>query len=79
MSTVTIRVPEDKRDILKIIASIEKREMKDIVSELIDGYIERHQETLYILSNPEWVSLIKQGKEEVRKGIKGKTLAQLEG
>jgi hypothetical protein len=79
MSTVTIRVPEDKRDILKIIASVEKREMKDIVSELIDGYIESHNETLEILSNPEWVRLIKQGKKEVQKGIKGKTLAQLEG
>ncbi|MHB1664795.1 MAG: hypothetical protein ACYCT7_05980 [bacterium] len=78
MPTVTIRVPEDKRDILKIIASVEKREMKDIVSELIDGYIEMHQETLNILSNPEWVKLIKQGKEEVQNGIKGKTLAQLD-
>jgi len=78
MSTVTVRVPEDKRDMLKIIASVEKREMKDILSELIDGYIESHNETLEILSNPDWVRLIKKGKEEIEKGIKGKTLAQLE-
>jgi len=79
MSTATVRIPENKRDTLKIIASIEKKEMKEIISELIDGYIERHQETLEILSKPEWVELVRKGKEEVIKGIKGKTLNELEG
>jgi hypothetical protein len=53
MSTATVRIPEDKRDTLKIIASIEKREPKEIVSELIDDYVERHKETLELLSTPE--------------------------
>jgi predicted CopG family antitoxin len=78
MSTATVRIPEDKRDTLKIIASIEKKEIKEILSELIDEYIERHKETLDLLSRPEWVELIKKGKEEVVKGIKGKTLNELE-
>ncbi len=42
MSTATVRIPVDKRDILKVIASIEKKEIKEILSELIDEYIERH-------------------------------------
>ena len=79
MSTATIRIPENKRDTLKIIASIEKKEMKEIISELIDEYIDRHKETLEILSKPEWVEMIKKGKEEIAKGIKGKTLNELEG
>lgn len=79
MSTVTVRIPKDRKDILKIISSVEQREMKDILSELIDEYISRHRETLEILSNPEWVDIIMRGKEEIRKGIKGKSIDDLEG
>jgi predicted transcriptional regulator len=78
MSTATVRIPEDKRDTLKIIASIEKKDIQEILSELIDDYIERHKETLNLLSRPEWVEMIKKGKEEVAKGIKGKKLNELE-
>ena len=72
------RLAQDKKDKLKILASIEKREMKEILSELIDEYIERHKETLELLSKPEWVEMIETGKSEVTKGIKGKSLEELE-
>jgi predicted CopG family antitoxin len=78
MGTATVRIPEQKRDILKVIASIEKREMKQILSELIDEYIDRHRETLDILSKPEWVEAIERGKAEIESGIKGKSLDELE-
>ena len=78
MSTVTVRIPEEKRDVLKIIATLEKRDMRGILSELIDEYISRHQETLELLSNPKWASIIKQGKKEIETGLKGKTLSELE-
>ena len=68
MQTCTVRIPEDKKDKLKILASIEKREMKEILSELIDEYIERHKETLELLSKPEWVETIETGKSELTKG-----------
>ena len=77
MSTATVRIPAEKRDILRIIASIEKTEMKEILSELIDEYIERHQETLDLLSKPEWVDIIVRGKDEVDAGVVGKTLDEL--
>jgi predicted CopG family antitoxin len=77
MATATVRIPAEKRDILRIIAGIEKTEMKKILSELIDEYIERHQETLDLLSRPEWVDIIARGKEEVDKGVKGKRLDEL--
>jgi hypothetical protein len=32
MSTATVRIPDDKRDLLKIIASVEKTEIKQILS-----------------------------------------------
>ena len=78
MGTATVRIPEGKRDILKVIASIEKREMKDILSELIDEYIKRHRETVDLLSRREWVEVIERGKAEVAKGAKGKSLGKLE-
>ena len=77
MSTATLRIPEEKRDLLRIIASVERREMKDIVAELIDEYVERHRETLDLLSRPEWVEEIRKGRAEVHRGVKGKSLADL--
>jgi predicted transcriptional regulator len=68
MSTTTVRIPENKRDTLKIIASVEKRDIKEILSELIDEYIERHRETLEILSRPDWVEAIAEGIKASEKG-----------
>ena len=77
MPTATVRIPAEKRDILKIIAGIEKTEMMEILSGLIDEYIERHKETLELLGKPEWVEAIMRGKEEVKRGVKGKALDEL--
>jgi len=68
MSTTTVRIPQDMKDTLKIIASVEKRNIKDILSELIEEYVGRHQETLEILSRPEWVEAIQQGLRASEKG-----------
>ena len=78
MATATVRIPAEKRDILRIIAGIERTEMKEILSDLIDEYIERHKETLDLLSKPEWVDIIARGKDEVARGIAGKGLDELE-
>lgn len=77
MATATVRIPADKRDILRIIAGVEKTEMKEILTELIDEYIERHRETLELLSRPEWVDVITRGKEEIAEGVEGKGLDEL--
>ena len=77
MATATVRIPAEKRDILRIIAGIEKTEMKEILTDLIDEYIERHQETLDLLSRPEWVDIIVRGKQEVDADVKGKGLDEL--
>jgi len=77
MATATVRIPAEKRDILRIIAGIEKTEMKEILSDLIDEYIERHKETLDLLSRPEWVEIITRGKLEVNSSVKGKALEEL--
>ncbi|MEE9523463.1 MAG: hypothetical protein V3V59_01800 [Thermodesulfovibrionales bacterium] len=68
MATTTVRIPEEKRDLLKIVASVEKRDIKDILTELIDEYLERHQETLEILSRPDWVDAITKGLKASERG-----------
>ncbi|MEW6110198.1 MAG: hypothetical protein AB1632_13690 [Nitrospirota bacterium] len=68
MSTTTVRIPEEKRDLLKVVASVEKRDIKEILSELIDEYLERHKETLEILSQPDWAEAINNGLKAAEKG-----------
>ena len=77
METATVRIPADKRDILKIIAGLEKTEIKEILSRLIEEYVERHKEPLDLLSTPGWVEAITRGKEEVAGDVKGKSLEEL--
>lgn len=78
METATVRIPKDKRDTLKIISSVERRDLKDILSELIDEYIDRHKETLELLSKPEWVEIIRKGKKEIKDDVRGKSIDELE-
>ena len=78
METATVRIPKDKRDTLKIISSVERRDLKDILSELIDEYIDRHKETLELLSKPEWIDIIRKGKKEIKDNVRGKSLDELE-
>ena len=68
MATTTVRIPKDKRDTLKIIANVEKRDIKEILSELIDEYIERHKETLEIFFRPDWVASMKKRLKTAEKG-----------
>jgi len=57
----TVKLDSGKRDVLKIIATVEKRDIKTILGELVDDYIERNKETLEILSRPDWVEAIEEG------------------
>ena len=52
MDTATIRIPEDKKNLLKAISSLENKKMNDIIVDLIDEYVNRHRETLELLAVP---------------------------
>ena len=67
MATATIRIPEDKKNILKAISSLENKKMNDILVELIDEYVERHKETLELLSIPGLYENLVKSSEEFRK------------
>jgi len=64
----TVKLDSKKRDVLKIIATVEKRDIKNILGELVDDYIERHKETLQILSRPDWMDAISKGTSEIERG-----------
>ena len=68
MATATIRIPEDKKNILKAISSLENKKMNDIIVELIDEYVERHKETVELLSIPGLYENLRKSSEEFRKG-----------
>lgn len=46
MSVMSIRIPEEKRKQLKVIASLEGKSMSNIVSDLIEEYVVEAQERL---------------------------------
>ena len=53
MSVMSIRIDDNKRKALKVIASIEGRSMGGIVSELIEDYIKQNKEKIKELSKKE--------------------------
>ena len=53
MGVMSIRINEDKRKMLKVIASIEGKTMSTIMSELIDEYVKRNRKKILELSERE--------------------------
>jgi hypothetical protein len=67
METATIRIPEDKKNILKAVASLENRKMNDLIVELIDEYIERRKEAAEIMAIPGLVDQVRASSREFRR------------
>jgi predicted DNA-binding protein len=53
MSVMSVRIDDNKRKALKIIASIEGKSMGSIVTELIENYIDEKKDVLINLSESE--------------------------
>jgi hypothetical protein len=68
VQTATIRIPEAKKDLLKTIASLEKKKMNDLVVKLIDDYAERYRESLELLAIPGLLKEIRKSQREMREG-----------
>ena len=68
METATIRIPEEKKNLLKAVASLENRKMNDILIDLIDEYVERRKETLELLAIPGLLRKVRQSEREFREG-----------
>jgi predicted CopG family antitoxin len=68
LATATIRIPEDKKNLLKAISSLENKKLNDVIVELIDEYIERHKETLELLSIPGFYGNLIKLSEEFKEG-----------
>ncbi|MCK7483619.1 MAG: hypothetical protein M0C28_46305 [Candidatus Moduliflexus flocculans] len=68
METATIRIPEEKKNLLKAAASLENRKMNDVVIDLIDEYIESRKETLELLAIPGLLRAVRAASREFRGG-----------
>lgn len=53
MSIMSIRIDDNKRKVLKVIASLEGKTMGGIIMQLIDEYIKRNREKIAELSEKE--------------------------
>jgi len=58
MSIMSIRIDDNKRKTLKVIASIEGKTMGSIVSDLIESYIDHNKEKIPSLSEKENLNAI---------------------
>jgi PHD/YefM family antitoxin component YafN of YafNO toxin-antitoxin module len=68
METATIRIPEEKKNLLKAVASLENKKMNDLIVDLIDEYVARRRETLEIMSVPGLYESIRTSSREFRAG-----------
>jgi len=68
METSTIRIPEEKKNLLKAIASLENKKMNDVIVKLIDDYAARRKESLELLAIPGFLKEIRKAEREFRKG-----------
>lgn len=68
METATIRIPAEKKNLLKTIASLENKKMNDIIVDMIDDYAERRRETLELLAIPSFLEKIERSRREIREG-----------
>jgi PHD/YefM family antitoxin component YafN of YafNO toxin-antitoxin module len=68
METATIRIPEDKKNLLKAVASLENRKMNDILVDLIDEYVGSRKETLELLAIPGFFRRLQAARREFREG-----------
>ena len=68
METATIRIPEDKKNLLKAVASLENRKMNDLLVDLIDEYINRRKETLQLMAVPGLYEQLRTSSREFRQG-----------
>ena len=64
----TIRLPDDRLRLIRAIAGYEGRTLSDIFTELLDEYIERHNETLELLHIPNFARECREGLDEIKTG-----------
>lgn len=76
-AVTTLRLPEEKLSLIRGIAGYENRSLAAIYLELTNEYIERHKETMELLSIPNFLEDCLTGVEDVRAG-KGIPLSELE-
>ena len=78
MSQTVIDLNKTSKKYLLNIAKIENKNFNSVLEEAVDDYIERYKETLEIIDNNNFYTQIKKGKEEIAKGVKGKSLNELD-
>lgn len=79
MKAYTLRLDDETARILKHISIEEGKNIREIILELLNNYMESHRETLEIMSKAGWIHSIKNAEREnaQRKLISQKKLKNL--
>ena len=78
MDVAIIEFDKKTQDMLNRVSKGRKVKINTLIKEALNSYLEQYQETSDILSDPKIRKIVKQGKKEVTKGVKGVLLDELE-
>lgn len=78
MNIALLELDEKTEHILREVEQKEHKSLRDILKDAIENYIDQYEETLELLSDPDFADAIRKGRAEVDKNVKGVLLDDLE-
>ena len=65
--TMSIKISPENAKLVRLLAALENRKIKDVFDEAISAYVARQEESLEILARPDWIETIKQSENKFKK------------
>ena len=75
--TVLTLNPSIENELLSI-SKTENKSIVNLIEKSVIDFIDTYKETLELINNKKFYKSIQKGKDEIRKGVKGKSLSELE-
>ena len=75
--TVLSLNPSIENELLTI-SKTENKSIVNLIEKAVIDFIDTYKETLELIGNKEFYKSIQKGKDEIRKGVKGKSLSELD-
>ena len=66
--TMSVKISPENAKLVRLLAVLENRNIKDVFDEAISTYVTRQKESLEILARPDWMETIKQSENKFKKG-----------
>ena len=66
--TMSVKISPENAKLIRLLAALENRKIKDVLDEAISAYVVRQEESLEILARPDWLDTIKKSETKFKKG-----------